>query len=62
MTGLLRSLRAPGRDERGATSIEYAFLAALIAMAIVLAVTAVGQRVGQPFETVWTELTDASTP
>jgi pilus assembly protein Flp/PilA len=40
------------RDERGVTSIEYAFIASLIAIVIVVAVIAVGEAVKADFDKV----------
>jgi pilus assembly protein Flp/PilA len=47
-------------DESGATAIEYGLIAALIAVAIVTAVTAVGGQLNTIFNTVTTDLTPAS--
>jgi pilus assembly protein Flp/PilA len=47
-------------DESGATAIEYGLIAALIAVAIVTAVTAVGGQLNTIFNTVKTDLTPAS--
>jgi pilus assembly protein Flp/PilA len=41
-----------GRDDRGATAAEYALIATLIAVAIVVAVRAVGARVVTMFTNV----------
>ncbi|MBL8546163.1 MAG: Flp family type IVb pilin [Hyphomonadaceae bacterium] len=40
------------RDERGATSIEYALVASLIGMVIIAAVTSVGDRLIPIFEAI----------
>ena len=49
----MRSLiRRFGCDERATTSIEYAFVALLIAVAIVAALTALGTRLGQSYNSV----------
>jgi pilus assembly protein Flp/PilA len=48
------------RDESGATAIEYALIAALIAVAIVGAATTLGEDIGDVFGSVSTELTDAT--
>lgn len=40
------------RDEEGVTAIEYALIAALIAVVIILAVTAAGQQVQAVFQKV----------
>ena len=40
------------QDEEGATAIEYGLIAALIAVAIIGAVGAVGGRLGQTFSTI----------
>lgn len=45
-------LQAFARDDSGATSIEYALLGALIAVAIVGAVSATGQQVHELYERV----------
>ena len=47
------------RDESGATAIEYALIAALIAVAIVGAATTLGEEIGTLFGTVETELSGA---
>ena len=39
-------------DHRGVTAIEYALIAALIAMAFVALITQIGDFVSTPFETV----------
>ena len=43
-------------DEEGATAIEYGLLAALIAVAIIAAVTTLGENVGATFDEVSAEL------
>lgn len=40
------------RDDSGATAIEYGLIAALIAVAIIVAVTAVGDSLTATFESV----------
>ena len=47
------------RDEAGATAIEYGLIAALIAVAAITAMSAVGDEVGDTFTTVDTTLQDA---
>ena len=47
------------KSESGATAIEYGLLAALIAVAIVLVVAAVGQNLGFAFKDVNEELKKA---
>jgi pilus assembly protein Flp/PilA len=42
-------LRRFACDERATTSIEYAFLALLIAVAIVAALTALGTKLGESY-------------
>ncbi len=49
-------------DEDGATAIEYGLIAALIAVAIIAAVKAVGGSLSDTFDAVDTELTGATTP
>lgn len=45
------------RDERGATSIEYAFIASLVSIAIVGAATLIGTRLNVLFEAIIPGLT-----
>ncbi|MBE3076100.1 MAG: Flp family type IVb pilin [Actinobacteria bacterium] len=40
------------RSDRGATAVEYGLMVALIAMAIIVAVTALGTQLSSLFETV----------
>jgi pilus assembly protein Flp/PilA len=49
-------LRRFVRDESGATAIEYGLIAALIAVVIIGAVTAVGTNLSTQFNTVATTL------
>ena len=58
MTKFLQSL---WKDEDGATAIEYGLLAALISVAIIVAVTTLGETLNGVFEEVNTEL-DAAAP
>ena len=44
------------QDESGATAIEYGLLAALISVAIILAVTSLGETLDGVFDEVDTEL------
>lgn len=44
------------KNEDGATAIEYGLIAALIGVAIILAVTAVGDGLNSTFEQVSTQL------
>jgi pilus assembly protein Flp/PilA len=44
------------KDESGATAIEYGLIAALIAVVIIAAVTAVGQSLNTTFSTINTKL------
>lgn len=47
------------RDEDGATAIEYGLIAALIAVAIIAAVQAVGTSVSETFSSIDSGLTPA---
>jgi pilus assembly protein Flp/PilA len=49
---MLHFLRTLSRDEKGATAIEYGLIAALIAVVIVTAVTAVGTNLTTTFNSV----------
>jgi pilus assembly protein Flp/PilA len=48
-SGASRAARGFARDRSGATSIEYALLATLIAMSIIGAASLLGGRLGQLF-------------
>ncbi|AOL94641.1 Flp family type IVb pilin [Porphyrobacter sp. LM 6] len=48
------------RDEQGATAIEYGLIAALIAVAAITAMTALGNSLEGTFTTVSTELNTAN--
>jgi pilus assembly protein Flp/PilA len=52
-----QSLQKFVRDEEGVTAIEYGLIAALIAVAIIIAVTAVGGGLNNIFTYVSTKLT-----
>lgn len=56
MFKLIRKLR---RDEEGATAIEYGLIAALISVAAIVAMTAIGGSLDTLFTTVSTELDTA---
>ncbi len=47
------------KDESGATAIEYGLIAALIALAIIVGASAVGNEVGNKFNTIGTTLQSA---
>ena len=53
MTNLIARFSA---DESGATAIEYALLAALIAVAIIGAATTIGKNIGNTMNNVATKL------
>ncbi|HXV73808.1 MAG TPA: Flp family type IVb pilin [Sphingomonadales bacterium] len=57
MFKFLRKLR---KDESGATAIEYGLIAALISIAAILAMTAVGTSLSGIFNTVSNELSAAA--
>jgi pilus assembly protein Flp/PilA len=50
------------KDEEGVTAIEYGLIAALIAVAIIVGVTAVGTSVNSTFTEVSTKLDAVSPP
>ena len=52
-------IRNFARDEEGVTAIEYGLIAALIAVVIITAVTAVGNNLSAVFNRVATNLTAA---
>jgi len=47
------------RDEAGATAIEYGLIAALIAVAAITAMSALGDQLSTTFNQVATEMEDA---
>ena len=53
---MLRFIRSLLRDDAGATAIEYGLIAALIAVVIVTAVSAVGGKLKNTFNSVATSL------
>ena len=53
---VLQSVKALVKNERGATAIEYALIAALIAVAIIGAVTLVGGDVTSTFNSISSSL------
>jgi pilus assembly protein Flp/PilA len=50
------------RDEQGATAIEYGLIAALIAVAAITAMGALGNSLSTTFENVGTELDENNEP
>lgn len=59
MYNLLKNLV---QDESGATAIEYGLIAALVSVAAITALTAMGTSLTTMFTTVSTELQSAVTP
>jgi pilus assembly protein Flp/PilA len=55
---MLKFAKALGRDDSGATAIEYGLLAALIAVVIIGAVMSLGTTLQGVFSEIDTELTD----
>ncbi len=56
MAGATGWLRALWWDRRGVTSVEYALIAALVAVVIVSSVTAMGRNLSGVFSTASTKL------
>ncbi|WP_341361325.1 Flp family type IVb pilin [Georgenia sp. M64] len=48
--------RFEGRKERGATAVEYGLMVGLIAVVIIVAVTALGGRLNELFRSIVTSL------
>ena len=48
--------RLDKRDERGATAVEYGLLVGLIAVVIIVAVTALGSQLSTLFQSITTKL------
>ncbi len=59
MFKLLRKLR---KDEQGATAIEYGLIAALISVAAIVAMQAIGTSLTSLFQSVSSDLTGAVGP
>lgn len=62
MTKLRTLMTRIRRDEEGATAIEYGLLAALVAVAIIAAVTIIGTQLDLTFTAVGNSLTTANAP
>jgi pilus assembly protein Flp/PilA len=56
---MLKSIRSFFSDESGATAIEYGLIAALVSVAAILALTALGTELDAIFSTVSTTLAQA---
>lgn len=54
-------IRTMARSERGASAVEYGLLVALIAIAIIVAITALGDSLSNIFTDTSTELDNATT-
>ncbi|PCJ44616.1 MAG: Flp family type IVb pilin [Alphaproteobacteria bacterium] len=50
------------KSEKGATAIEYGLIAALIAVAVIGAMTTVGTNLKSTFDTIGTQLNTTATP
>lgn len=50
------------RDEEGATAIEYGLIAALIAVALITALTSLGENLGNTFSSVSNSLEGEAAP
>jgi len=59
---MLKHVQLFCRDEEGATAIEYGLIAALVSVAAIGALTAMGGSLKTMFETVSTKLGTAVTP
>ncbi|EMD9436487.1 Flp family type IVb pilin [Burkholderia cepacia] len=59
MTKFIQQAARFVRDEDGVTAIEYGLIAALIAVGIIVAVTAVGTQLKTVFTTIAADLTSA---
>lgn len=57
MTHLRLFIRMLAKDEKGATAIEYGLLAALISVAIIVTVTALGGTLESVFSSINSDLT-----
>jgi len=57
---MIRFLRSFTKDESGATAIEYGLIAALVAVAIIVALTFLGTELTAIFSKVGSELSTAA--
>ena len=57
---MLTTIRKLYADESGATAIEYGLIAALVSVAGIVALQAMGQNLGAMFNTVSTQLNNAN--
>jgi pilus assembly protein Flp/PilA len=62
MKALLNATQKFWEDESGVTAIEYGLIASLIAVGIILAVTAVGGNLATVFNDIADKLAPATTP
>ena len=58
---MLKTFRSLIADESGATAIEYGLIAALVSVAGILALQALGESLSEMFGTVSSKLNDAVT-
>ena len=58
---MLKTFRSLITDESGATAIEYGLIAALVSVAGILALQAMGESLSEMFGTVSSKLNDAVT-
>ncbi len=58
---MIKFLKSFRRDEEAATAIEYGLIAALIAIALIASLTAVGGSLSQIFGTVSSEIDTVNT-
>ena len=56
---MLKVMWAFANDESGATAIEYGLIAALVSIAAIVAMGAMGNELGEMFNTVASELDNA---
>ena len=57
MLHVLNTVKRFGQDESGATAIEYGLIAALIATAVITAMTSLGSAIGTSFDQIGKTLT-----
>ena len=60
MQSMVKMINTFAKDESGATAIEYGLIAALVAVALIAALTALGQSLSKIFTHVSTTLDSAS--
>ena len=60
MKALIQTLRGFYRDEAGVTAVEYGLIAALIAVAVIVTVNLLGNKLDAIFQSICTKLNNGT--